>query len=262
MTAIAPVLFDAYPEKARHTDAEPYRECFNAGASSTGAVEALSTPYEPPRATQAATMTIIVGLIPLVGSILIGVFMFLFFHDDHFHTVTPEWLGQALLSGFVLTAAGVAWCYYLLSHRRPEAKAWSRALGDAWAAHGADITDLEKVGYQIREEVRLYAATLEKIRKSLNGLDPDGDELDVARYALQRYIEVSDIPVLGKRAAEANHIKDPKVRQAAKDYKAMLEQQKHCRRAVEDAVAEAGVLLAARRQARTDAEIIRLVHKR
>lgn len=261
MTAIAPVLFDAFPEDATHDRDAPYRACFNAGAP-LDAVQILSSPCEEPRAVWATVAMVAAGLLPLVGTGLLGFMMFLFFGVDPVSFVSQEWLAPVILSGIVLAAVGGAWAWHLNSRFHPKAKAWRKALGDAWAAHGGDITELWRLGVNTREEVREYAEKLEQVRNGLNRIDPEGDELDVARYTLQRFIDASNIPPLGAKAAKATHIKDSKVRQAAKEYESMVKQQEYARGAVEVAVAAAEDLLSSRRQARSDAELIRLVHTR
>ena len=260
MTAIAPVLFDAFPEDAPHTRASPYRGCINTGAPAD-AVETLSTPYEEPPATWVATAMVAIGLLPLIGSILRGFFGFLFFREDPALLNVPQWLVTTILSGLFLAAAGGAWAWYLQSHFHPNAKAWKKTLGETWAAHGGDIAELWTLGTNTRHEVQDYAEKLEEIRESLNGLEPEGDELDVARYTLQRFIEASKIPSLGAKAAAAPHIKDPKVRKAAKEYEAMVKKQEYARGAVDVAVAAAEDLLAVRTQARSDADLIKRVHQ-
>lgn len=257
MTDIAPVLFDAFPEDAEHTREAPYRSCFNAGATSE-AVRTLSASYKEPTTITAALFLTVVGAIPIVGGALLG---FLFVLEGQVPG-WAAWVTPVLISGILLTIAGGIWSSYLASRFHPRAKAWKKSLSEAWAAHGSDITELWRLGNPRSSEVRDYAEQLEDIRKGLNKLDPEGDELDGARYALQRFIDVSDIPLLGKRAAEATHIKDPAVRKAAKEYKLALQQKEFARKAVESEIEGASDLLAARRQARTDAEIIRLVHER
>lgn len=260
MTAIAPVLFYAYPEDASHNAAGPSLQCFNASESADG-VEALSAPFKWPRAIWASVALIILGLAPVAVTGMILVALVASHHPDPFGDVT-EWTEPLGLPSAVLLAAGFAWSLFLTSSLNPNAKAWKKALGDAWAAHGAEITVLRTLSNQTRKDVLEYGDTLEKIRKSLNRLDPEGDELDVVRYRLQRYIEASNLPALGAKAAAATHVKDPLVRQAAKEYKAMLEQKKLARRALDDSIAEAGIVLATRLQARSDAELIKLVHER
>jgi hypothetical protein len=259
MTAIAPVLFDAFPEDATHDRDDPYRPCFNAGAPSD-AVRILSTPCEEPRAVLAASAMIALGVLPLVGSVVITVILYLFFGTDILDV--QDWLMPVILSGIALTAVGGVWVWYLSSRFHPKAKAWKKTLGETWAAHGADITELWRLGYPTSSDVRDFAEKLEDVRESLNRLDPEGDELDGARYALQRYIDASNIPLLGKRAAEATHIKDPAVRRAAREYKVALQEQTHFRQVLEAELEQARDVLASRQQARTDAEIIRLVHER
>ncbi|HEX9227576.1 MAG TPA: hypothetical protein VF885_13110 [Arthrobacter sp.] len=260
MTAIAPVLFDAFPEDAAHDRDAPYRACFNAGAPAD-AIRTLSSPCDEPRAVWAALVMVVGGLLPLLGTVLLGFLRFLFFGNDPEGFVAQEWLAPVILSGVVLAAAGGAWAWYLNSRFHPIAKAWRKSLGDTWAAHGGDITNLWRLDCNTREDVREYAEKLEEVRDGLNRLDPEGDELDVARYTLQRFIDASDIPPLGAKAAKAIHIKDPKVRNAAREYEAMVKQQEYARGAVEVAVSAAEDLLADRRQARSDAELIRLVHQ-
>lgn len=259
MTTIAPVLFDAFPEDAAHHREAPYRTCFNAGAPSD-AVRTLSTRYEEPRAVIASIAMVVIGVLALVVSVVRLVFMYYSFGTDLLDI--PGWLTAVILSGIAVAAAGGAWGWYLSSRFHPKAKAWRRTLVDTWAAYGADITELWRLGHPRSSDVRDFAEKLEDLREALNRLDPEGDELDGARYALQRYIEVSDIPLLGKRAAKATHIRDPKVRQAAKEYKQALRQQEFARKALELEIEGVADLLADRRQARTDAEIIRLVHER
>lgn len=258
MTSIAPVLFDAFPEDARHDREAPYRTCFNAGAPSD-AIRILSTPCEEPRAVLAASAMVAIGLLPLVGSFVLTVILHLFFGNDILDV--QGWLIPVILSGVAVAAAGGVWAWYLSSRFHPTAKVWRKTLGDTWAAHGADITELWTLGYPTTWDVRDFAETLEDIREGLNRLDPEGDELDGARYALQRYIDASNLPSLGAKAAAAPHIKDPKVRQAAKEYKAMVKQQDLARNALEIEIEGVKNLLADRSQARTDAEIIRLVHQ-
>lgn len=260
MTDIAPVLFDAFPEDAPHTREFPYRGCFNAGAPSD-AIRILSSPYEEPRAVWVATAMVMAGLLPLIGSACVGFFMFLFFGGDPGRLIAQGWLFPIILSGILLAAAGGAWARYLTSRFHPTAKAWKKTLGDTWAAHGSDVTELWWLGTNTRHEVQDYAKKLEEIRTGLNRIDPEGDELDVTRYTLQRFIDASYIPPLGAKAAKATHIKDPKVRQAGKEYEAMVKQQEYARGAVEVAVAAAEDLLTSRLQARSDAELIRLVHQ-
>jgi hypothetical protein len=259
MTAIAPVLFDAFPEDATRDRETPYRPCFNAGAPAD-AVRILSTPCEEPRAVLAASAMIALGVLPLFGSVILTVIMHLFFGNDILDV--PEWTMPAVLAGVVLAATGGVGVWYLNSRFHPKAKAWRKTLGETWSAHGADITELWRLGYPTSADVRDFAEKLEDIRESLNRLDPEGDELDGARYALQRYIDASNIPLLGKRAAEATHIKDPAVRRAAREYKRALQEKTHFRHVLEAELEQACDVLASRQQARTDAEIIRLVHER
>jgi hypothetical protein len=261
MTTIAPVLFDAFPEDAPHCRETPYRPCFNAGAPSE-ATRILSTPYEDPRTWWAAVAMVAVGLLPLVGTVLLGFFIFLFFRGDTGGLSSQGWLAPVILSGIAMAAVGGIWAWYLQSRFHPKAKAWRKTLGEAWLTYGGQIFDLNRAPYAHRSEIVGYAQRLEAIREGLNRLAPEGDELDGARYTLQRYIEVSDIPLLGKRAADAPHIKDPAVRQAAKEYKQALKQQEYARQAAESEISQASDLLVTRQQARTDAEIIRLVHER
>lgn len=260
MTAIAPVLFDAFPEGASQNQDIPHLQCFNAGAPAD-AIRILSTPCEPPRAVLAAAAMAVFGLLPAIGSGIVGLYMLLVFRDEFIFNM-PDWLVATILSGMALAAVGGVWSGYLFSGRHPGAKEWRAALDAAWLTHGGQIFDLGRVPYAHRSEIVGYAQRLEAIRKGLNRLDPEDDELDGARYALQRYIEVSDIPLLGKRAADAPHIKDPAVRQAAKEYKQALKQQEYARQAAESEISQASDLLVTRQQARTDAEIIRLVHER
>lgn len=267
MTTIAPILFHAFPEGASHHLDEPSLECFNAGAS-TEAARTLSTPFEPSRAAGVAAATAVLGLLPLLGSGTGGLFMLVLFRDKFIFNM-PDWLLATILSGLGLALVSGAWSAYLFSSRHPKAKVWKSALGDAWLTHGGQIIALDRVPYAIRSEVKEDLTLLEDIRQGLNRLAPSGgdlspigDELDGVRYAMQRYIEVSDIPVLGRRAAAAPHIKDPAVRQAAKDHAKALTQKKFARIALDTEIEGTKELLADRRQARTDAEIIRLVHER
>lgn len=260
MTAIAPVLFDAFPEDAQHHREHPYRSCINTGAPAD-AIRTLSSPCEEPRAVWAASVMVVGGLLPLLGTVILGVVMFLFFGNSPKDFVASEWLAPVILSGIALAAAGGAWAWYLNSRFHPIAKAWKRTLGDTWAAHGGAITELWTLSIDAREDARDLAERLEEVREGLNRLDPEGDELDVARYTLQRFIDASYIPALGAKAAAATHIKDPKVRQAAKEYEAMVKQQEYTRGAVEIAVAAAEDLLAARTQASSDADLIKRVHQ-
>ena len=261
MTTIAPVLFCAYPEGSKPYGASPHRQYFNAGVGADAA-RALSTPHEPGGTVVVGASLALLGLLPVLGwgALFAGNFLHLRPHNGLFDL--PEWLDAAALAGFALFWAGVTWAAYTLSESNPRARAWRRELGDAWLAHGGQIFDLDQVPYTARREVLVYAKGLEVIRKGLNRLDPEGDELDGARYALQRYIEVSDIPLLGKRAADAPHIKDPAVRRAAKEYKQALNQQEYAKQAVESEISQAAEVLTTRQQTRTDAEIIRLVHER
>lgn len=260
MAAIAPVLFDAFPEDARHDREAPYRGCVNTGAPGE-AVETMSTPYETPPALFAAMSLGAAGALPLVAGLWFLILNFLHIREHDSLLDLPAWLTPVALSGLALIAVAVAWGSYLASRFHPKAKAWRKTLGDAWAAHGGDITELWTLGVSTRHEVQEYAEKLEDVRKGLNRLDPEGDELDVARYTLQRFIDASNIPPLGAKAAKASHIKDPKVRQAAKEYEGMVKQQGLARQAVEVAAAAAEDLLAARTQARSDAELIKQVHQ-
>jgi hypothetical protein len=258
MTVIAPVLFDAFPEDARHDREAPYRPCFNAGAPSD-VIRTLSTACEEPRAVLAAAAMVAGGLLPMVGSVVLAVIMHLFFGNDALDV--QGWLVPVILSGVAVAAAGGAWAWYLNSRFHPKARAWSKTLGDIWAAHGAYITELWTLGYPSTWDVREFAETLEEIREGLNGLDPEGDELDGARYALQRYIEASNLPALGAKAAAATHIEDPKVRQTAKEYEAMVKQQDLARKALEIEIDLLNDLLSTRTQARADADLIRSVYE-
>jgi hypothetical protein len=259
MTAIAPVLFDAFPEDATHDRETPYRTCFNAGAPSE-AVQVLWTRYEEPRAALAAGATVVLGVLALVCTVIQAAGTYVIVGSDALNA--QEWAVPVILSGIALAAAGGAWAWYLNSRFHPKAKAWRKSLGETWAAHGADITELWRLGYPMSSDVRDFAEKLEGIREALNRLSPEGDELDVARYRLQGFIDASNLPLLGKRAAEATHIKDPKVRQAAMEYKQALRQQEFARKALENEIEGVKDLLATRLQARSDAEIIRLVHER
>lgn len=260
MTVIAPVLFDAFPEGASQNDTEPHLQCFNAGAPAE-AIRILSTPCAVPRVVGVAAAAAVLGLLPAIGSAIVGLFTLVLCRDLSVFNM-PDWLLATILSGLGLAVVSAVWSGYLFSSRHPNAKAWKAALDEAWLTHGGQIFDLNRVPYAARNEVLGLAQRLEAIRKGLNRLDPEGDELDGARYALQRYIEVCDIPLLGKRAADAPHIKDPAVRQAAKEYKQALKQQEYAKQAVEVEISLALGVNDARLQARTDAEIIRLVHER
>jgi hypothetical protein len=261
MTAIAPVLFRAYPEGSKSYGADLHQEYFNAGVGAE-ATRSLSTPHEPGWAVLAALSVALLGLLP-VGALCVafaGNVLNFRPHEGLFDL--PEWLENASLMGFAVFWTGVIWAAYTLSASHPKAKAWQGELDNAWLAHGGQIIALKDVPSAVRNEVAADLAVLEAYRKGLNRLDPEGDELDGARYALQRYIEVSDIPLLGKRAAEATHIKDPAVRRAAREYAQALKQQNLARQALVTEIEAVQELLADRRQARTDAEIIRLVHER
>lgn len=257
-TPIAPVLFTALREEASPFD-EPSLECFNAGAPAEG-IDALHAPYTPSRFTPVAGALIALSTLVLAVAACILIGNLVTRHPDPF--LSLEWTYPVTLPAAALFVVALAWASYLLSDRHPRAKAWQSALGEAWLTQGGQVFNLNRLPHPDRREVTGYAEALEEIRKGLNKLAPEGDELDGARYALERFIDVSDIPLLGKRAAEATHIKDPAVRQAAKEYKLALQQQEFARKAVESEIAGANDLLAARRQARTDAEIIRLVHER
>jgi hypothetical protein len=260
MTDIAPVLFKAFPEDSSANLIEPTLECFNA-AVSAGGVRALSTPLKSSLAIWAANGLIIAGLsVPAVATMafVLGIFT----HAPAPEETAMQWVGPVAIPGLGLFLAGVAWTVILSAPVNPKVKAWKKNLSAAWAAHGAEITVLDDLPAETRQDVLRYCETLEKLRIALNNLGPEGDELDLARYRLQDFIYASDLPYAGKRAAEASHITDPKVRRAAKEYKTLAEQQKLARRALTDAIAEAGTILVTRLQARNDAETIRLVHGR
>jgi hypothetical protein len=260
MTAVAPVLFHAFPENAPHDQEEPSLECFNAGASADG-VEALRAPFKMSRAIWGAGALIIAGVATSAAALFILVFLVLTHDADPFGAVT-EMMEPFGVPSAVLLFTGIAWALALSTSLNPKTKAWRRALGDAWLTHGGQIIALKDVPFAIRSQVADDLTILEAHRNGLNRLDPEGDELDGARYALQRFIEVSDIPLLGKRAALATHIKDPAVRQAAKEYAQAVKQQDLARHALDTEIESVKDLHARRRQARTDAEIIRLVHER
>lgn len=258
MPEIAPVLFKALPDGASITDS-PSVECFNAGAPAE-AVAAVTTPFRAPGLFYVgAALAAVSTLAPIAWFLHVLI---------HFRerplvlTGADEWLGPLSVPAEVLLVAGIALMLFAWSPLSPAVRAWRKNLDTAWANHGADLTDLGPLHYEDRVDARKYCETLEKLRVSLNKLNPEGDELDVARYRLQQFIEVSDTSYIGKRAAAAPHITDPKVRQAAKEYKALEERKKLARRAVTDEITALGQLLVDRLQAKKDAEIVRLVHGR
>ncbi|MET4143868.1 hypothetical protein [Arthrobacter sp. UYCo732] len=260
---IAPLIFKALPENARPTS-EAWVECFNTGLDES-ALTPLTEEFDHPR-NMAADVVIVAGLFPLCVGMMLYCLSSLtgisFNSGPNTDFRIPDVVLLSILPGVGVAALGSAWAVFLKSTKNRRAKAWKQALSDAWLAHGGQIIALKDVPKSVREEVTDDLCKLDEIRRGLNRLDPDGDELDDARDAIVRYIEASDIPLLGKRAAAATHIKDPAVRQAAKEYEQAVQAQGFTRKRVDLALGAAWDLLDSRRQERTDADIIKLVHER
>lgn len=260
---IPAIIFKAFPETSHPGESEAWLKCFNAGLDGDE-VDTLTTGWDPPRRTTRAAICLGgIGLVPLAVAMAMTIFYFALaggLVQASFDM--PIALVWSALFGLALAGVSLWWADYLTGGRSRAAQAWKRALGEAWTKHGSQVFVLKYLPRGVEDEVSEKLETLEDIRKGLNRLDPRGDELDVARYAMERFIEASDIPLLSRRAAAATHIRDRKVRQAAKEYAQAVKGQDHWRKNLDGAIDIAKELLADRRQARTDAEIIRLVHER
>jgi hypothetical protein len=241
---IAPVLFHVFPEDAPHSTKTPRLECFNAGVSQDD-IASLTTPHKP--AGRARKAAFIVAGIAGIGYVICGSAAIVALLLRRMDLLESPVLVNLEVATLGLTILSGVWLYFLMSPSRPDPKAWRAALGEAWSAHGSQVIVLKHLPNAVRSQVTEDLAVLEDIRKGLNRLDPSGgelapagDELDTARYAMLRYIEASDIPALSKRAAAATHIKDPAVRQAAKDYKQAIEHQRLTRAALDTEIESQG----------------------
>lgn len=253
-TPIAPVTAIVFTDPSSPDKAV---ECFNARLSASE-LEKLTTPYPDIQPPMFPMLLAMVGAVPLV-SCAVSFFAWVI-------GIVAEPLAEPFLSlaipGIGVTLASLLWISYVMSPKRSRPKAWRDSLSAAWLKHSGGVYLFGDIPKDVNEEVWNDAITLDSIGRGLNRLDPRGDELDGARAALVSYITASRIPLLDKRAAEAPHIKDPAVRKAAKDYKRAVEKQTDARRFLDGKIAGARELLAARRQERTDAELIRLANER
>ncbi|QOD06034.1 hypothetical protein [Pseudarthrobacter sp. BIM B-2242] len=253
-TPIAPVTAIVFTDPSNPDKAV---ECFNARLSGPE-LEKLTTPYPDIQPPMFPMLTAMMGLFPLL---VCGMHAF-GWAVNLTSEVFPDLIMPFVFPGIGVTLASLLWISYVMSPKRPRPKAWRDSLSAAWLKHSGGVYLFGDIPKDVNEEVWNDAITLDSIGRGLNRLDPRGDELDGARAALVSYIAASRIPLLDKRAAEAPHIKDPAVRKAAKDYKRAVEKQADARRFLDGKIAGARELLAARRQERTDAELIRLANER
>lgn len=253
-TPIAPVTTTVFTTPS---NSGKLADCFNARLSGPE-LEKLTTPHPDIHPPMFPMLLAMVGAVPFLACCVTAFGWMIGLTPDPL----PEPFVSLFFPGIGLTLVCSFWIGYALSPKRSRPKAWRDSLSAAWLKHSGGVYLFSDIPKDVNEEVWNDATTLDSIGRGLNRLDPRGDELDDARQALVSYIEASRIPLLNKRAADAPHIKDPAVRQAAKDYKRAVRRQEDARRYLDHMIQQARGLLAARRQERTDAELIRLANER
>jgi hypothetical protein len=267
MTAIAPVLIKAFPADARADfRTKPRTVHFNRGVTAA-VLEKFTAPFDDRGPVTRASCWMAVGgfAVLFLGSLVFG--LVLLFIDDVFGTKILA-KGSFLLGalnwnatvGGVLAVAGVALGLYSTRSGRPAAKAWRSALRSAWDKQGALLVPIKAVPAPARDEVQQLLARMEKVRKGLNRLEPAGDELDYARAAMMHFIDTSKLPENGARMAAATHITDQAVRRIAESYEFAVGVQESTRTELLTAIETAESLLADRRQAKEDADLIALAN--
>jgi hypothetical protein len=255
---IAPVSFHALPKNPT-PNAEPTVECFNAGLDDNELAR-LTAPYEKPGQT-AAFMVACCGLLPLGLGIAFVLVNFVLVaggaKSPERMMDLPYWVVLSVLIGLGVFLIGSLLAFHIAAPYRRRFKAWQQSISDTWMSAEGRVVRLNTIPVAVRDEVIVMICSLDEVRHQLKHFNPQGDELDSARKAVHRYILASNIPLLLKQAADAPHIRDRAVRQAAKDYKHAVARQENARQEAENAVELCFALLASHRQARTDAELIR-----
>jgi hypothetical protein len=260
---IAPVTFSALSKKPGPYE-EPDLEYFNVSLDSTE-LGPLTTPYEKP-GQNAGFIVACAGLAPLAVGLLLVLYKFLLVvaHMMPLHAVLelPDFVTVPVLAGLGVCLLGSLWAVHMGAPYRGRFKTWQQSVIDTWQAAEGRVIPINQIPVAGKDKAISMIRRLEEVRGQLEQCDPRGDELDAARAAVHRYIQASDIPLLLKQAAAAPHIRDRAVRQAAKDYTVAVARQEVARHDAEQAVDACFALLDSRRQARTDAELIRRANAR
>lgn len=270
MTAIAPVLVKAFPADApADFGAKPKTLHFNHRLTAED-LEKFTDRYEDrgpliPISYKLAMAGFVLWLTAGVAAVIAFVVIASMPAIKHAETPSEGFWSSSLslfgAAGLIALTTGIGLGLYATGSARPAAKAWQSALKGAWEKQGSLLIAIEAVPEPVRDEVRRLLARLEKVRKGLNRLEPAGDELDYAREAMSVFIEASSrLPENGARMVAATHITDPAVRRAAEAYEFAVDIQGSTREELLSAIAKAEALLAERRQAKSDADLISLAN--
>ncbi|APX00382.1 hypothetical protein [Arthrobacter sp. QXT-31] len=171
-----------------------------------------------------------------------------------------SWVGFAALIALWLSVICAA---IQLSSRRRPAKAWTARLSAAWSIHGHLLLPVESIPLDVRDEVVGLLERLEKARRGLmaGGLPGDGTELVPAMEAVRVLVAAAALPKHGAQMAAAPDISDPAVQRLAAEYKRALRVRKEVLARVKEEASAVEALLAARRRARDDAQLIQIANR-